>query len=159
MVRVARMIHDTGTVAGDLLDELAPIIAGERAAFAHRCHERSISMTHLLLMSLLETHGSLPMSRVAELLGCGLPAATGIVSRMEERGLVDRQHESEDRRVVTLRLTDEGAAEVRDLQLSRRERMATALTHLSETEREQLLASVRSLRAAFNRANSQGDNA
>lgn len=159
MVRVARMIHDTGTVAGDLLDELAPIIAGERAAFAHRCHERSISMTHLLLMSLLETHGSLPMSRVAELLGCGLPAATGIVSRMEERGLVDRQHESEDRRVVTLRLTDEGAAEVRDLQLSRRERMATALNHLSEPEREQLLSSVRSLRAAFNRANSQGDNA
>jgi len=153
------MIHDTGTVAGDLLDELAPIIAGERAAFAHRCHERSISMTHLLLMSLLETHGSLPMSRVAELLGCGLPAATGIVSRMEERGLVDRQHESEDRRVVTLRLSDAGAAEVRELQLSRRERMATALTHLSETEREQLLASVRSLRAAFNRANSQGDNA
>lgn len=153
------MIHDTGTVAGDLLDELAPIIAGERAAFAHRCHERSISMTHLLLMSLLETHGSLPMSRVAELLGCGLPAATGIVSRMEERGLVDRQHESEDRRVVTLRLTDEGAAEVRDLQLSRRERMATALNHLSEPEREQLLSSVRSLRAAFNRANSQGDNA
>ena len=159
MVRVARMIHDTGTVAGDLLDELAPIIAGERAAFAHRCHERSISMTHLLLMSLLETHGSLPMSRVAELLGCGLPAATGIVSRMEERGLVDRQHESEDRRVVTLRLTDEGAAEVRDLQLSRRERMAMALNHLSEPEREQLLSSVRSLRAAFNRANSQGDNA
>jgi DNA-binding MarR family transcriptional regulator len=159
MVRVARIIHDTGTVAGDLLDELAPIIAGERAAFAHRCHERSISMTHLLLMSLLETHGSLPMSRVAELLGCGLPAATGIVSRMEERGLVDRQHESEDRRVVTLRLTDAGTAEVRDLQLSRRERMATALTHLSEMEREQLLASVRSLRAAFNRANSQGDNA
>ena len=159
MVRVTRMIHDTGTVAGDLLDELGPIIAGERAAFAHRCHERSISMTHLLLMSLLETHGSLPMSRVAELLGCGRPAATGIVSRMEERGLVDRQHESEDRRVVTLRLTDEGAAEVRELQLSRRERMATALTHLSEPEREQLLASVRSLRAAFNRANSQGDNA
>ena len=153
------MIHDTTTVAADLLDELGPIIAGERAAFAHRCHERSISMTHLLLMSLLETHGSLPMSRVAELLGCGLPAATGIVSRMEERGLVDRQHESEDRRVVTLRLSDEGAAEVRDLQLSRRERMATALTHLSEEEREQLLASVRSLRAAFNRASSQGGNA
>jgi DNA-binding MarR family transcriptional regulator len=153
------MIHDSGTVAAELLDELGPIIAGERAAFAHRCHERSISMTHLLLMTLLETHGSLPMSRVAELLGCGLPAATGIVSRMEERGLVERQHESEDRRVVTLRLSDEGAVEVRELQLSRRERMATALSHLSEPEREQLLASVRSLRAAFHRANSQGDNA
>ena len=153
------MISDTETVAAELMSELGPIIAGERAAFAQRCHDRSISMTHLHLMTLLETHGSLPMSRVAELLGCGLPAATGIVSRMEERGLVERQHESEDRRVVTLRLSDEGAAEVRELQLSRRERMATALTHLSEPEREQLLTSVRSLRAAFNRANSQGVNA
>ena len=153
------MIHDTRSVAGDLLDELAPIIAGERAAFAMRCHDRSISMTHLLLMTLLDTHGPLPMSRVAELLGCGLPTATGIVSRMQERGLVERQHDSEDRRVVTLSLSDEGAAEIRELQLSRRERMSTALTHLSEPEREQLLASVRSLRAAFNRANFQGDNA
>lgn len=153
------MIHDTTSVAADLLDELAPIIAGERAAFARRCHTRSISMTHLLLMTLLETHGSLPMSRVAELLGCGLPAATGIVSRMEERGLVVRLHDSEDRRVVTIRLSAEGAAEIRQLQESRRERMATALTHLTDPERDQLLASVRSLRAAFNRANSQGDTA
>jgi DNA-binding MarR family transcriptional regulator len=158
MVRVARKIHDTRSVAADLLDELAPIIAGERAAFAQRCHTRSISMTHLLLMTLLDTHGPVPMSRVAELLGCGLPAATGIVSRMEERGLVERQHDSEDRRVVTLRLSDGGAAEIRDLQLSRRQRMATALSRLSDPEREQLLVSVRALRAAFTRVN-QGDTA
>lgn len=151
------MVRDTRSVAAALLDELGPIIAGERAAFAHRCHTRSISMTHLLLMTLLETHGSLPMSRVAELLGCGLPAATGIVSRMEERALVVRQHDTEDRRVVTLRLSEEGAAEIRELQLSRRERMAAALAHLSDPERDQLLASVRALRAAFNRASSRGD--
>jgi DNA-binding MarR family transcriptional regulator len=78
---------------------------------------------------------------------------------MEERGLVERQHDSEDRRVVTLRLSDDGAAEIRQLQVSRRERMATALTHLTDPEREQLLASVRALRGAFNRVNSQGDNA
>lgn len=153
------MISDTKTVATQLLDELAPIIAGERSAFAHRCHDRSISMTHLLLMTLLDTHASLPMSRVAELLGCSLPAATGIVSRMEERGLVARQHESEDRRVVTIRLSEEGAGEIRELQHSRRQRMANALTHLSDPEREQLLASVRALRAAFARVNSTGDNA
>jgi DNA-binding MarR family transcriptional regulator len=153
------MVHDTRSVAAALLDELSPIIAGERAAFAHRCHTRSISMTHLLLMTLLETHGSLPMSRVAELLGCGLPAATGIVSRMEERGLVVRLHDTEDRRVVTLRLSDEGAGEIRELQVSRRERMATALTHLSDPERDRLLASVRALRAAFDRVISHGDNA
>jgi DNA-binding MarR family transcriptional regulator len=159
MIRVTRTIHDTKTVAAELMAELGPIIAGERAAFAHRCHERSISMTHLHLMTLLETHGPLPMSRVAELLGCGLPTATGIVSRMEERRLVERMHDSEDRRVVTLRLADEGAAEIRELQLTRRQRMATALAHLSDREREQLLSSVRALSAAFNRLNHEGDRA
>jgi DNA-binding MarR family transcriptional regulator len=153
------MISDTETVAAELMSELGPIIAGERAAFAQRCHDRSISMTHLHLMTLLETHGSLPMSRVAELLGCGLPTATGIVSRMEERGLVARQHDSDDRRVVTLRLAAKGAAEIREVQLSRRQRMASALTHLTAAESEQLLASVRALRAAFNRANNVGDRA
>lgn len=159
MVRVRRTIRDTGTVATQLIEELGPIIAGERADFAHRCHERSISMTHLHLMTLLETHGPLPMSRVAELLGCGLPTATGIVSRMEERGLVERQHQAEDRRVVTLSLAEVGANEIRQLQLVRRQRMATAVAHLSDDEREQLLASVRALRAAFNRVHSEGDRA
>lgn len=150
------MIRDTQTVAAELMDQLAPIISGERAAFARRCHERSISMTHLLLMTLLETHGPLPMSRVAELLGCGLPTGTGLVQRMEERRLVERLHDTDDRRVVTLRLTDEGAAEIRDLNLTRRQRMASALGHLSELERERLLTSVHALRAAFERVNHEG---
>ena len=153
------MIHDTETVADELMGELGPIIAGERADFAHRCHERSISMTHLHLMTLLETHGPLAMSRVAELLGCGMPTATGIVSRMEERGLVERQHEAEDRRVVTLRLADDGVAEIRELQAGRRQRLETVIATLSDAERAQLLSSIRALRAAFNRVHSEGDRA
>ena len=159
MVCVTRTISDTRSVADELMDELGPILAGERAAFAQRCHERSISMSHLHLMALLETHGSLPMSRVADLLGCGLPTATGIVSRMEERGLVARQHDSEDRRVVTLRLADAGIAEIRDLQLKRRKRIAAALTFLSAAEQAELLASVRALRSAFHTLSTQGDRA
>lgn len=156
MIRVTRMISHTKTVASELLDELGPIIAGERAAFAVRCHERSISMTHLLLMTLLETHGPMGMSRVAELLGCGMPTATGIVSRMEEHGLVTREHDTDDRRVVTLRLADEGAVEMRELQISRRQRMATALAHLTDAEQARLLVAIRNLRSAFEQMHEQG---
>lgn len=133
------------------MDELGPIIAGERAAFAQRCHARSISMSHLHLMTFLEAHGPLPMSRVAELLGSGLPTATGLVSRMEERALVSRAHDTEDRRVVTVSLTESGAAELRELNSSRRERIASALTHLDDEQRSQLLNSMRALRTAFER--------
>lgn len=138
------------------MDELEPIIAGERAAIAERCHARSISMSHLHLMTFLEAHGPLPMSRVAELLGSGLPTATGLVSRMEERGLVARVHDTEDRRVVILSLTEAGAAELRELNISRRQRMARALTHLDEEQRSQLLRSMQALRAAFERLHAEG---
>lgn len=138
------------------MDELGPIIAGERAAFAQRCHERSISMSHLHLMTFLDAHGSLPMSRVAELLGSGLPTATGLVSRMEERGMVARTHDNEDRRVVTVSLTEAGAAELRELNSSRRARIASALTHLDDEQRRLLLNSMRALRAAFERMHTEG---
>jgi len=132
------------------------MIAGERAAFAGHCHARSISMSHLHVMTLLENHGPLPMSRLAELLGSGVAAATGLVTRMEERGLVTRAHDADDRRVVNLHLTDAGAAELRELQLVRRQRMATALTHLSEPEQARLLVAIRNLRSAFERIHEQG---
>lgn len=138
------------------MDELGPIIAGERAAFAQRCHERSISMSHLHLMTFLDAHGPLPMSRVAELLGSGLPTATGLVSRMEERGMVARTHDTEDRRVVTVSLTEAGAAELRELNSSRRARMASALTHLDDEQQRLLLNSMRALRAAFERMHTEG---
>jgi DNA-binding MarR family transcriptional regulator len=140
------------------MDELAPLVAGERAAFAHRCHERSISMAHVFLMSMIDKHGALPMTRVAELLGSGLPTATGLVSRMEERGLVRRDHDTKDRRVVFVSLTDAGAAEMHELHEARQRRMASAIAQLSTAEQAKLLSAIRSLRSALEHVN-QGDEA
>jgi DNA-binding MarR family transcriptional regulator len=155
---VTQTISDkqTDQAAGTLLDELVPILSGERAAFAHRCHERQISMAHLFLMTMIDKDGPLAMSRVAELIGSGLPTATGIVTRMEERGLVRREHDTRDRRVVFVNLTDEGGAELRSLHLARRQRMAAAISHLTGVERAQLLSSIRSLRGAFERVDREG---
>ncbi len=141
------------------MDELEPMIRGERTAFAHRCHERDISMSHLHLMSLLESHGPIPMGRVAELLEVGLPTVTGLVSRMEERGLVRRTHTSADRRVVLVELSSGGAEQLRELQLMRRSRMATAIADLDPDQREALLTSIRALRRAFERLTPEGTNA
>ncbi len=40
--------------------------------------------------------------------GVDAPAATGIITRLEQSGLVERRHDREDRRVVKVYLTDEG---------------------------------------------------
>jgi DNA-binding MarR family transcriptional regulator len=152
MIRVTRTIQSpkkTTTTLSELMNELGPLVAGERAAFAHRCHERSISMAHVFLMTMLDKHGPLPMTRVAELLGSGLPTATGLVGRMEERGLVRRDHDTKDRRVVFVNLTDAGAAEVRELHEARQRRMAAAIGQLSSSEQAGLLTAIRSLRSAL----------
>lgn len=136
--------------------ELGPLVAGERAAFASRCHERSISMAHFFLMSMIDKNGPMPMTRVAELFGSGLPTATGVVGRMAERGLVTRDHDTRDRRVVLVSLTEAGAAEVRDLHEARQRRMTAAIAQLSGAEQVRLLSSIRSLRSALERIN-EGD--
>jgi len=137
------------------MTELGPLMTGERAAFAQRCHERSISMSHLHLMTILEASGPLPMGRVAEMLGSGLPTATGLVTRMQERGLVERTHDTDDRRVVLVGLTPVGEADLRQIQIERARRMALALDHLSDVERTELLSSIRALRVAFARVNQE----
>lgn len=108
-------------------------------------------MAHVFLMSKIDAHGALPMTRVAEFIGSGLPTATGFISRMEERGFVRREHDTEDRRVVLVSLTDAGAAEVRDLNEARQRRMHAAITQLSEAEQARLLESIRSLRSVLER--------
>jgi DNA-binding MarR family transcriptional regulator len=138
------------------MDELEPLIAGERASFASHCHGRSISMAHLHLMILLNVHGPQSMGWVAERLGTGLPTATGLVTRMEERRLVERVRDETDRRVVLVRLTETGAGELSELQAIRRRRMAAALDRLSEAELTRLLDSMRSLRSAFAHLQEQG---
>ena len=49
------------------------------------------------------------MSRLADALSCDASNVTGLVDRMESRGLVRRRSSTEDRRVKVLQLTATGA--------------------------------------------------
>ena len=51
----------------------------------------------------------MPMSELANALSCDTSNVTGIVDRLEERGLVVRGSAPHDRRVKLLSLTDRGA--------------------------------------------------
>ena len=58
----------------------------------------------------LDPERPLAMSALADALYCHASNVTGIVDRLESRGLVERRPGAEDRRVKTLVLTPEGAA-------------------------------------------------
>ena len=159
MLHMGRTISPGLKVADELLAELGPIIAGERAALATGCHERAISILHLHAMTVLDARGPLSMGQLAEHLGSSLPTLTGLVSRLEERGLVDRTHDRDDRRVVLVALTPAGTVQLHELTAVRRQRLGAALAHLTEDEQHSLVSSIRILHAAFDRARSHGATA
>jgi len=69
---------------------------------------QELTFGQVRLLFLLSKHGPSPMSRIAEWLGVGLPAASGTVERVERHGLVERRHRVDDRRVVECQLTAAG---------------------------------------------------
>lgn len=76
-----------------------PAVAAEFNLSPAQCH----------LLHLVEADQPIPMGRIAEALACDASNVTGLVDRLESRGLIRRQPSSEDRRVKILELTPAGA--------------------------------------------------
>jgi len=88
------------------------------------------------------------MSRLAENLDVSVASTTGIIGRMEERGLVARSHGEADRRVVLVQLTDSGIAIFRDMTEQRRQHLTAVLGRLTNDELAALLTGLRAMRVA-----------
>jgi MarR family transcriptional regulator, organic hydroperoxide resistance regulator len=61
------------------------------------------------VLHLIEPDHPLPMGRLAETLSCDRSNVTGLVDRLESRGLIQRMTSASDRRVKVLQLTREGS--------------------------------------------------
>jgi DNA-binding MarR family transcriptional regulator len=112
-----------------------------------RMHRGTVSLVHLNVLMLLEAEGPMSMGRLAEALDVSVASATGIVTRMETRGFVERAHDDHDRRVVLVRSTEAGAGVFRGIEEHRRAGLLRLLTHLTDDELAGFLAGHRALRA------------
>jgi len=77
-----------------------------------------------------------------------LASATGIVDRMEHRGLVTRQPDPDDRRMVVVHMLEPGVDIFRQLKEHRREGLMRLLDRLTDDELTAFLTGLRALRAA-----------
>jgi DNA-binding MarR family transcriptional regulator len=100
--------------------------------------EQELTFGQMRLLFLLGKHGPSPMSRIAELLGVGLPTASGIVERVERHGLAARQHRSDDRRVVDCQLTANGRRLIDEIYGMRLEMLRQFLGVLTPDEQAEM---------------------
>jgi DNA-binding MarR family transcriptional regulator len=78
-----------------------------------------------------------PMGKIADILKCDNSNLTWITDRLEERGLVERRSNPDDRRIKLLVLTDEGRR-VRDEIRARLAVPPAGLTNLSRADQRAL---------------------
>src|SRR5216110_362810 len=75
-----------------------PTLAAEFELSPAQCH----------VLHLMEPDRPIPMGRIADALACDASNVTGLIDRLESRGLVRRQPAAADRRVKVLELTPAG---------------------------------------------------
>ena len=92
------------------------------------------------------------MSKVAEYIGLTLPSMSALVDSLVAEGLVSRQTHPDDRRRMTLTLTDGGRARLKSARASTANYLGQKLRQLSPADRMTVGKCMKVLRTVFTRA-------
>lgn len=101
-------VESPALAAVDAWRRVGELLELERCRTATVARELDLSAAQLLALRALKPEQPLPMGRLAGALECDKGNVTGIVDRLERRGLVERRPVEHDRRIKVLALTDEG---------------------------------------------------
>ena len=100
-----------------------------------------VTMSQMKIMFILFVNGQIRMSDMAAGLQVTLATATGLVDRLVEKGLVVRESQPDDRRVVLCRLSESGHGMVSGIWESARKNTRNILRML-DTARLRMLTEV-----------------
>ncbi|POX53774.1 MarR family transcriptional regulator [Streptomyces sp. Ru71] len=120
----------------EVVELIGDVVARFYADYEEAAGEHALTGAQARLLSLLSLE-PLPMRKLAQKLKCEPSNVTGIVDRLEARGLVERRPDPADRRVKLAAATDEGRRVARDLRDGLRF-AREPLAGLSDAERESL---------------------
>ena len=98
----------------EVVELIGDVVARFYADYEEAAGEHTLTGAQARLLSLLSLE-PLPMRKLAQKLKCEPSNVTGIVDRLEARGLVERRPDPADRRVKLAAATDEGRRVARGL--------------------------------------------
>lgn len=130
----------------EVVDLIGSVVARYHEEYEEAAAGHALTGAQARLLSLLSLE-PLPMRKLAQRLKCEPSNVTGIVDRLESRGLVERRPDPSDRRVKLAAATDEGRRVARSLRESLRF-AREPLAGLSERERVALRDALRRMLAS-----------
>jgi DNA-binding MarR family transcriptional regulator len=140
--------------ASDVWTLLLQLVGDERRRLPAIAAELGLSEAQGQVLRLLDPQAPVAMCRIAEALDCDPSNVTGIVDRLEARGLVERRADARDRRVRRLVLTAQGREQRKHL-VDRLHEAPSEIEALSMAEREGLCAILKRALACRGEADSR----
>jgi DNA-binding MarR family transcriptional regulator len=133
--------------AHELLDALPPVTWFIRRTM--RSYRKGLSLPQFRALVLIDREPSVNLSVVADHLGVSLSAASRIVGRLVQKGLLAREGCEEDRRVWHLSLTARGRSVLEKAWQGTEQRLGEELRHLSSYHRAQVSTAMVILKTVF----------
>jgi len=121
------------SAASEAWSLIAQLFTSQRTRFLAIASEFDLAPAQLGALKALDPDAPVPMRDLAEKLACDNSNVTGIIDRLEDRGLVERRASPADRRVKMLVVTQEGV-DVRRRVKERMEEPPEALKRLTVAE-------------------------
>ena len=109
--------HRPDALTLEVVDLIGTVVARYHEEYEEAAAGHALTGAQARLLSLLSLE-PLPMRKLAQKLKCEPSNVTGIVDRLESRGLVERRPDPADRRVKLAAATDEGRRIARSLRES-----------------------------------------
>ncbi|HXF61073.1 MAG TPA: MarR family transcriptional regulator [Caldilineaceae bacterium] len=144
-------VCSSDVVARELIDVVPQVMQALRAEI-RRQRGPDLSVLQLRVLVFLNRHPGAPLSAVAEHVGLTLPSMSSQVTGLVGRNLINRSISAEDRRFVTLTLTDQGKAVLAAAVQAAQERFAEILKDLSPEECTKVMEAMAVLRRIFSRS-------
>lgn len=107
-----------------------------------QCTKLGITATQLSVIKMLQTVGDLSLSELGRKMAATNSTVTGIVDRMVAAELVAREQSETDRRVWKIKLTPQGKALAKKIEVAPWEILRQAVMALPADERAQLIATL-----------------
>jgi len=101
-----------------------------------------ISAAQLNCILTLYEYGPLPPSKIADHMMVKSSTVTGVVDRLEKKGLAERMRNSPDRRVITIQLTEEGKELAENAPPPIQQKIIDGLKNIGNAKKEQIVRSL-----------------
>lgn len=131
------MIHKDDDMVGTLFHDVAHLI---RHQIDDELRPYDLTRASWLAIGIVQSNDRLSQAELAESLELGAAATGKVVDRLEERGLIERHADPDDRRTKRLSVTSEGKKLIRKLRPIGVKIRDSVLQDLNEADQKRLLS-------------------